>query len=87
MPASLASAGIAARASYTADLSGFLPRRASATQRLLVQQLREGPAAHLILVGIDGGEPAARAQVSMQVAQTLRADPARSEERRVGKEC
>ena len=36
-------AGIAARATYTADLSAFLPRSPSATQRLLIEQLRTGP--------------------------------------------
>ena len=41
----LIAAIIAIRARYTADLSAFLPRRASATQSLLVEQLREGPAA------------------------------------------
>ena len=50
----LLAAIIAARASYTADLSAFLPRRASATQRLLVEQLREGPAPHLIIAAIGG---------------------------------
>jgi predicted exporter len=72
----LLAAGIAARATYTADLSAFLPRRASPTQRLLVEQLREGPAAHLIIVAIEGGDAAARAQLSAQLATRLRSDPA-----------
>jgi predicted exporter len=67
---------VAARATYTADLSAFLPRRASATQRLLVEQLREGPAAHLIFAAIAGGDPATRAEVSSKVASELRANAA-----------
>ena len=72
----LVAALIAARATYTADLSAFLPRRASPTQRLLVEQLREGPAAHLIIVAIEGGDAATRAQVSAQLATRLRSDAA-----------
>ena len=60
----LLAAVIVTRATYTADLSAFLPRRASPTQRLLVEQLRAGPAAHLILAAIEGGDARGRAQVS-----------------------
>ena len=69
-------AGIVARATYTADLSAFLPRRASATQRLLVEQLRNGPAAHLIIAAIDGADAGSRAQVSARLGAQLRTDPA-----------
>ena len=72
----LLAAVIAARASYTADLSAFLPRRANAAQRLLVEQLREGPAAHLIIAAIGGADAATRAVVSRHMALQLRADPA-----------
>jgi predicted exporter len=72
----LLAAIIAARAHYTADLSAFLPRRASETQRLLIEQLREGPAAHLIIAAISGADTATRAAVSQQMAQRLLADPA-----------
>jgi predicted exporter len=72
----LLAAIIAGRASYTADLSAFLPRRASATQRLLVEQLREGPAAHLIIAAIAGADAGTRAAVSRQMALRLRASPA-----------
>jgi predicted exporter len=70
----LVAAGIAARARYTTDLSAFLPRRADPTQQLLVEQLREGPAAHLILAAIEGGDARTRAQVSAQLAARLEAD-------------
>ena len=50
-------------AHYTTDLSAFLPRSPTATQRLLVDQLREGIASRLILVGIEGADSAARARL------------------------
>ena len=65
---------IVVHARYTADLSAFLPRRATPAQRLLVEQLREGPAAHLIIAAISGADPAARAEVSRQMAARLRTD-------------
>jgi predicted exporter len=54
---------IVARARFSADLSAFLPRLPTAAQRLLVDQLQNGLAAHLILVGIEGGEATERARV------------------------
>jgi len=68
-------AGIAARATYTADLSAFLPRSPSATQRLLIEQLRAGPAARLILVALEGADARTRARLSVQLARELRSDP------------
>jgi len=72
----LVGALIAARARYSADLSAFLPRSPTATQQLLVEQLREGPAARLILVAIGGADAGARARVSMALGRALRTDPA-----------
>ena len=74
--AALVAVIIAIRARYTTDLSAFLPRRASATQSLLVEQLREGPAAHLIIAAIAGADAEARAAVSRQMALRLRTNPA-----------
>jgi predicted exporter len=65
---------IVARANYTTDLSAFLPRTPTATQRLLVNQLTEGIASRLILVGIEGADPAERARVSLAMAARLRTD-------------
>jgi predicted exporter len=65
---------LAARAHYTADLSAFLPAAPTAAQQLLVEQLRDGPASHMILVAIGGGTPAQRAAVSQAMAQALRGD-------------
>jgi predicted exporter len=68
-------AGIAARTTYTTDLSAFLPRSPTATQQLLVEQLREGPAARLIVAAIDGADAATRAQVSTAMSAALRKLP------------
>lgn len=71
----LACAAAIARAHFSADLSAFLPRTPDARQRVLVDQLREGPALRLILVSIEGGDAPGRARISRQVAATLRTDP------------
>src|SRR6202167_5029985 len=70
------SALVIAHARYSADLSAFLPRSPSASQQLLVQQLQDGLASRLILVGIEGGaDAAARARASSALAARLRALP------------
>jgi predicted exporter len=71
----LVAAVIAARARYSADLSALLPEHPSAPQRALIEQLRTGPAARLIIAAIGGADAATRAQVSVQLAQALRANP------------
>ncbi|MGF6721258.1 putative exporter [Paraburkholderia sp. GAS41] len=70
----LACAVVISRTSFSADLSAFLPRSPSAGQRVLVEQLRDGLVSRLILVGIEGGDPAARATLSRNVAASLRGD-------------
>ncbi len=65
---------IVARAKYTADLSAFLPQSPTPTQRLLVDQLRDGVASRLIIIGLEGGDAAARARVSSHMAAAMRAD-------------
>lgn len=63
---------LVARASYTGDLTAFLPRAATAAQALLVAQLREGVGARLLLVGIEGADEAAAAAASRALARRLR---------------
>jgi predicted exporter len=58
---------------FTADMSAFLPQRPSASQQLLVEQLREGSLSRLLLIGIEGGDDSARVQVSKALAAHLRA--------------
>ena len=67
---------IAARARYTADLSAFLPRTPSKAQRFLVDALRDGVVGRLILIDIEGADPAARVGLSRELARRLRSDPA-----------
>ena len=70
----LAAIVVVALAHYTTDLSAFLPRSPTATQRLLVDQLREGIASRLILIGVEGADSAERARISVAMARRLRAD-------------
>jgi predicted exporter len=67
---------IVANTRFTADMSAFLPRNASAEQQILVDQLRDGALSRLLLVGIEGGDAASRARISRAVAETLRKDDA-----------
>jgi predicted exporter len=67
-------AAIALRARYVTDLSAFLPARPTPTQRLLVDQLRSGPASRLILIALERGEAATRGRIAAAVAAALRND-------------
>lgn len=67
---------VIARSQFTADLSAFLPRSPTPEQQLLVDQLRDGVASRLILVGIEGADETARAAISKAMARRLRASPA-----------
>lgn len=71
-----ACAVVIAHARFAADMSAFLPRAPNASERMLVDQLRSGTAAQLILVGIEGGDQTIRAALSKTLARRLRADPA-----------
>ncbi len=72
----LACVGIISRTHFTTDLSAFLPRSPTPAQQLLMDQLRDGLASRLILVGIEGADASTRARLSRQIAQRLRADRA-----------
>jgi len=69
-------AGISARTNYVADLSAFLPSTPSAEQAVLLDQLRGGIAARLLLIGIEGGTAPQRSEASLRLANTLRASGA-----------
>lgn len=71
----LASLAIISRSHFTADLSAFLPRTPTVEQQLLMDQLKDGLASRLILVGIEGAEQTVRASLSKSIAQKLRTDP------------
>lgn len=72
----LVCAAIIARSQFTADLSAFLPKTPTAEQQLLMDQLRDGLASRLILVGIEGGDTEVRSTLSKAMAHALRANPA-----------
>ena len=67
---------IISRSQVTTDLSAFLPRSPTPAQQLLLEQIRDGLASRLILVGIEGADAPTRAGLSKQIARRLRADPA-----------
>lgn len=62
------------RASFTADMSAFLPQAPTPEQRLLVDQLSDGLVSRLVLLGIEGADAPSRAAISRGLAQTLRQD-------------
>lgn len=67
---------IIGRSQFTTDLSAFLPRDPTPAQQVLIEQIKDGLASRLILVGIEGADAPARAGISKTIAQRLRGDPA-----------
>jgi predicted exporter len=61
------------------DLRSFMPAPTTPDQKLLMEQVGEGPGSRLLLVAIDGGDDAAKASLSRGLAQALRKDPAFSQ--------
>ena len=71
-----ASLWVVAHAHYITDLSAFLPAKPTHLQKLMVDQLRDGPASRLLLIALEGGDPETRARVSLDMARRLRDDAA-----------
>jgi predicted exporter len=69
-------ATITLRTHYVADLSAFLPSAPTTEQAVLLDQLRSGVAARLVLIGIEGGTAETRGNASRQLADALRASGA-----------
>ena len=70
---SLAAAiGVIAFTPFTTDMSAFLPRSPDPSQQVLVEQLRDGVASRLILIGLEDGTPQRRAEISRAMATRLR---------------
>jgi predicted exporter len=67
---------IISRTEFSTDLSAFLPRNPTPAQQLLLEQIHDGIASRLILVGIEGADPATQAALSKHIAQKLRTNPA-----------
>jgi predicted exporter len=55
------------------ELGDLLPEGTTATQRLLMTQVRNGLAGRLVLLAIEGGTPDALAQTSRELSERLRA--------------
>lgn len=71
----LACSLIVARTPFLTDMSAFLPRDPGPAERLLVRNLREGVAARVLLLAIDGVAPTRIGEVSSAFAEALRAIP------------
>lgn len=69
--AMLAGLAIVWHSRFTADMSFFLPLRPSPEQEVIVQQLKDGVASRLLMVAIEGGQPAQRAEVSRELRARL----------------
>jgi predicted exporter len=63
------------RTEFRADFSAFLPRQPTPEQHVLVEQLQQGAAARVLLIGIEGSEPKVLAELSQRMAAALRQDP------------
>ena len=63
---------VTVRTNYVADLSAFLPSTPSAEQAVLLDQLKSGVAARLVLMGIEGGTAEQRSEASLAFGHTLR---------------
>ena len=66
---------IISRTQFTADMSAFMPRNPTPTQKIMVEQLRDGVVSRLILVGVEGAPAPVLAQLSKNMAVELRSSP------------
>lgn len=69
--AMLAGAAIVWNTRFTADMSFFLPAKPTAEQQVLVDQLKEGVVARLLMLAIEGGEASQRAALSRDLRGRL----------------
>lgn len=65
---------VVSRTQFTTDLSAFLPKTPTPEQQLLMDQIKDGLASRLILVGIEGENVITRAQLSKGTAKRLRSN-------------
>ncbi|HTH98800.1 MAG TPA: MMPL family transporter [Stellaceae bacterium] len=64
------------RTPFSTDMAAFMPTGAGSTQHILADQLRDGVASRLILVGIEHANPETLAAISRKLADDLRHQPA-----------
>lgn len=57
------------------DLRSFMPPARTPEQRLLLDEIGEGPGSRLLLLALDGADPDTLAEISRQLAPRLRSDP------------
>ncbi len=62
---------VIAQTRFIADLSAFMPRTPNPRQQLLIDQLHDGAVARLMMMGIEGGSSAERANLSRALARQL----------------
>jgi predicted exporter len=67
---------VSVRLRISGDLRLFMPAPHSSVERLLLEEVSEGPAARLLLVALEGADAEALADSSQQLAAALRTDPA-----------
>lgn len=68
-------AWVAVRTPISTDLTHFLPTRAGLSERILVDQLRQGTASRLILMALEGADETELAQASNRLAAALSQSP------------
>lgn len=66
---------VISRSQFTADMSAFMPRNPTSSQKIMVDQLRDGVVSRLILIGVEGAPSPVLAQLSKNMAVQLRASP------------
>ena len=59
-----AAIGVVVLTPFTTDMSAFLPKSPDPAQQVLVEQLRDGVASRLILIGLEDGTSQSRAEIS-----------------------
>ena len=67
---------IIATTRFSADMTAFLPRAPTAAEQILVEQMQNGVASRLILIGLEGSPAPVLADLSKGLGQRLRANPA-----------
>jgi predicted exporter len=65
---------ISQRLQVSGDLRKFMPSAQTPAQKLLLDELGEGPGSRLLLMSLQGADAETLATQSQQIAQTLRAD-------------
>ncbi len=63
---------VIAQTRFIADLSAFMPKAPTARQQMLLDQLKDGAIARLVLIGIEGGDEQERARLSRGLAAQLK---------------